>query len=137
MWGWGVMNSVAVSEAASIGFPMDHFIGVWWSGAEPDVLPAGAGADGYKAINFTGVGMDFPFYADLKKYVVDAGKGAGDGTSVGTVQYNRGIFAAVLAAEAARKAQELAGDAGHHAGADARRHGGAGDRRGAAWRRSA
>ena len=109
MWGWGVMNSVAVTEAASIGFPMDHFIGVWWSGAEPDVLPAGAGADGYKAINFTGVGMDFPFYADLKEHVIDAGKGAGDGSSVGTVQYNRGIFAAMLAAEATRKAQELAG----------------------------
>ena len=109
MWGWGVMNSVAVTEAASIGFPMDHFIGVWWSGAEPDVLPAGAGADGYKAINFTGVGMDFPFYADLKEHVIDAGKGAGDGSSVGTVQYNRGIYAAMLAAEATLKAQELAG----------------------------
>ena len=88
---------------------MEHFIGVWWSGAEPDVLPAGAGADGYKAINFTGVGMDFPFYADLKEHVIDPGKGAGDGSSVGTVQYNRGIFAAMLAAEAARKAQEIAG----------------------------
>jgi branched-chain amino acid transport system substrate-binding protein len=109
MWGWGVMNSVAVTEAANIGFPMDRVIGVWWSGAEPDVLPAGAGADGYKAINFTGVGTDFPFYEDLKKHVIDAGKGAGDGSSVGTVQYNRGIFAAMLAAEAARKAQELAG----------------------------
>jgi branched-chain amino acid transport system substrate-binding protein len=109
MWGWGVMNSVAVTEAASIGFPMDHFIGVWWSGAEPDVLPAGAGADGYKAINFTGVGMDFPFYADLKQYVVDAGKGAGDGSSVGTVQYNRGMYAAMLAVEATRKAQEIHG----------------------------
>ena len=108
---------------------MDHFIGVWWSGAEPDVLPAGAGADGYKAINFTGVGMDFPFYADLKQHVLDPGKGAGDGSSVGTVQYNRGIFAAMLAAEAARKAQEIARHARHHARADARRHGGADDRR--------
>jgi branched-chain amino acid transport system substrate-binding protein len=103
------MNSVAVTEAVSIGFPMDHFIGVWWSGAEPDVLPAGAGADGYKAINFTGVGMDYPFYADLKQYVIDAGKGAGDGSSVGTVQYNRGMYAAMLAVEATRKAQEIHG----------------------------
>jgi branched-chain amino acid transport system substrate-binding protein len=111
MWGWGVMNSVAVTEAASMGFPMENFIGVWWSGAEPDVRPAGAGAHGYKAINFTGVGMDFPFYADLKQHVVDAGKGAGDGSSVGTVQYNRGIYAAMLASEAARKAQEIHGTA--------------------------
>jgi branched-chain amino acid transport system substrate-binding protein len=109
MWGWGVMNQVAISEAANIGFPMENFIGVWWSGAEPDVLPAAAGADGYKSLNFTGVGMDYPFYADLKTHVLDAGKGAGDGSSVGTVQYNRGVYAAMLAAEAARKAQEIHG----------------------------
>jgi branched-chain amino acid transport system substrate-binding protein len=109
MWGWGVMNSVAVTEAANIGYPMENFIGVWWSGAEPDVLPAGAGADGYKAINFTGVGMDFPFYEDLREHVLDAGKGAGDGTGVGTVQYNRGIYAAMLASEAARTAQGIHG----------------------------
>ena len=125
MWGWGVMNSVAVSEAASIGFPMDHFIGVWWSGAEPDVLPAGAGADGYKAINFTGVGMDFPFYADLKQYVIDAGKGAGDGIERrhGAVQprHLRGDAGGRGGAQGAGAGR----DAGHHAGADARRHGGA------------
>jgi branched-chain amino acid transport system substrate-binding protein len=39
MWGWGVMNSTAIKEAAAIGYPRDHFIGVWWSGAEPDVIP--------------------------------------------------------------------------------------------------
>ena len=37
MWGWGVMNSTAIKGAASVGYPMDHFIGVWWSGSEPDV----------------------------------------------------------------------------------------------------
>ena len=31
LWGWGVMNQVAIKEAASIRYPMDHFIGVWWS----------------------------------------------------------------------------------------------------------
>jgi branched-chain amino acid transport system substrate-binding protein len=46
MWGWGVMNQVAIKEAASIRFPMDHFIGVWWSGSENDVLPAGDAANG-------------------------------------------------------------------------------------------
>ena len=49
MWGWGVMNSTAIKEAAAIGYPRDHFIGVWWSGAEPDVTPAGDGAIGYKS----------------------------------------------------------------------------------------
>jgi len=108
-WGWGVMNQVAVQEAANIRFPMDHFVGVWWSGAEPDVLPAGEGANGYKSANFTGTGKDYPIFADIQKYVVDTGKAAGDGTSLGQVQYNRGMYAAMLAAEAARKAQELSG----------------------------
>jgi branched-chain amino acid transport system substrate-binding protein len=109
MWGWGVMNAVAVQEAVNIRFPMDHFIGIWWSGSEQDVLPAGDGANGYKSLNFTVTGTDFPVFADIKKYVVDAGKAAGDGSNLGTVQYNRGMYAAMLAVEAAKKAQELAG----------------------------
>ncbi len=108
-WGWGVMNQVAVQEAANIRFPMDHFIGVWWSGSEPDVLPAGAGAHGYKSVNFTGTGTGYPIFDDIKQYVVDSGKAAGDGTSLGQVQYNRGMFAAMLASEAILKAQEIHG----------------------------
>lgn len=109
MWGWGVMNQVAIKEASNIRYPMDHFIGVWWSASENDVLPAGAGADGYKAIAFHGVGDGFGVYADLRKYVADAGKAAGDGSNLGTVLYNRGMYAAMLAAEAARTAQKIHG----------------------------
>ena len=107
MWGWGVMNQVAVQEAANIRYPMDHFIGVWWSGSENDVVPAGAGADGYKAIAFHAPGTDFPLFDDLKKHVIDAGKAAGDGSHVGEVLYNRGMYAAITVAEAIRKAQEM------------------------------
>lgn len=109
MWGWGVMNQVAVQEAVNIRYPMENFIGVWWSGSENDVKPAGAGADGYKAVTFHNLGMDYPVYDDLKEYVVDAGKAAGDGDQLGTVLYNRGMYAAMLAAEAIKTAQELAG----------------------------
>ena len=109
MWGWGVMNQVAVQEAANIRFPMDKFIGVWWSGSENDVLPAGDGANGYKSLALHNTGSDFPIYADLQKYVVDAGKAAGAGDQLGTVLYNRGLYAAMLAAEAAKKAQEIHG----------------------------
>ncbi len=106
-WGWGVMNSVAIQEAVNIRFPMDHMIGIWWSGSENDVLPAGAGANGYKSLTFHGVGSDYPVYADIKKYVVDAGKAAGSGDQLGTVLYNRGLYAAMLAAEAAKTAQGI------------------------------
>jgi branched-chain amino acid transport system substrate-binding protein len=111
MWGWGVMNAVAVQEAANIRYPMENFIGVWWSGSENDVLPAGDGANGYKSLAMHGTGMDYPVYADLKKYVADAGKASGAGDQVGSVLYSRGMYAAFLAAEATKKAQELAGTA--------------------------
>ena len=111
MWGWGVMNQVAIQEAANIRYPMENFIGVWWSGSENDVLPAGPKANGYKALTFHQVGSDFPIFDDIKKYVVDAGKAAGNGDQVGTVLYNRGMYNAMLVTEAARTAQELAGTA--------------------------
>ena len=107
MWGWGVMNQVAIQEAANIRYPMDHFYGVWWSASENDVLPAGEAANGYKAIAFHGVGDGFPIYDDMRKHVVDAGKASGDGSNLGTVLYNRGMYAAMLAAEAAATAQKI------------------------------
>lgn len=109
MWGWGVMNQVAVQEAANIRFPMENFIGVWWSGSENDVLPAGDKANGYKALAFHNVGMDYPLFDDLKKYVIDSGKAAGAGNNVGTVLYNRGLYNAMLLSEAAKTAQAMTG----------------------------
>ncbi len=109
MWGWGVMNQVALSEAASIRFPMDRFVGVWWSASEQDTRPVGEAAKGYKAITFHGVGDGFPIYDDIRKHVLDAGKAAGDGSHLGTVLYNRGMVAAMWAAEAARTAMRIHG----------------------------
>ena len=109
MWGWGVMNQVAIQEAVNIRFPMENFIGVWWSGSENDVLPAGAKANGYKALTFHNVGNEFPIFDDIQTYVVDKGKAAGAGDQIGTVLYNRGMYAAMLAAEAAKTAQGIAG----------------------------
>ena len=111
MWGWGVMNQVAIQEAANIRFPMDHFIGIWWSGSENDVIPVGEGANGYKALALANPGDHYPIYEDLKKHVYDTGKAAGAGDQAGTVLYNRGMYAALLAAEAVKAAQEIHGTA--------------------------
>ena len=111
MWGWGVMNQVAIQEAANIRYPMDKFIGVWWSGSEADVVPVGEGADGYKSLTFHGAGTDFPALQEIKTQVIDAGKGAGDGTKWGEVGYNKGVYTAAVVAEAIRHAQEMAGTA--------------------------
>ncbi|MFC7705754.1 ABC transporter substrate-binding protein [Plastorhodobacter daqingensis] len=109
MWGWGVMNQVAIQEAANIRFPMENFIGVWWSGSEQDVIPAGQAAHGYKSLAMHGTGRDYPIYDDIQTYVVDRGLAAGAGDGVGTVLYSRGMYAAMLAVEAVKKAQEIHG----------------------------
>ena len=109
MYGWGVMNQVAIQEAANIRYPMENFIGIWWSGSENDVLPAGDAANGYKALTFHGVGSDFPVFDDIQEHVVDKGLAAGAGDQIGSVLYNRGLYAAMLAAEAAKTAQEIHG----------------------------
>jgi branched-chain amino acid transport system substrate-binding protein len=109
MWGWGVMNSTAIKEAAAVGYPMDKFIGVWWSGAEPDVQPAGAAATGYKSATFHAPGTGYPVFEDIFQYVYDKGLGASDRAHVGEVLYNRGLINAVIVTEAIRTAQEMHG----------------------------
>jgi len=109
MWGWGVMNQVAIQEAVNIRFAMDQFIGIWWSGSENDVKAAGDKANGYKALTFHNLGSDYPVYDDIQTHVVETGKTAGAGDQIGTVLYNRGMYAAMLAAEAIKTAQDMHG----------------------------
>ena len=109
MSGWGVMNQVAVKEAASINYPMDHFIGNWWSGSENDVMPAGMGANGYKAATFNPPGGGTPLHADLKKYVYDRGLGSGEWSRTGEVLYLRGLMNFIVVVEAIERAQKRFG----------------------------
>ena len=102
--GWGVMNQVAVKEAAAIGYKMDHMIGNWWTGTEADVVPAGDGAKGYKSMTFHAPGHGFKVHQDILKHVYDKGKGAGKKEAVGEVLYNRMVINAMLNAEAIRTA---------------------------------
>ncbi|MGM0740638.1 MAG: ABC transporter substrate-binding protein [Pseudomonadota bacterium] len=111
MWGWGVMNQVAIQEAVNIRFPMENFIGIWWSGSENDVKAAGDRANGYKALTFHNIGSNYPVYDDIQTHVVETGKAAGAGDQIGSVLYNRGMYAAMLAAEAIKTAQEIHGTA--------------------------
>ncbi len=110
MWGWGVMNSTAIREAAAVGFPMDHFIGIWYSGAEPDVIPAGKAAVGYKAATFHGSGTDFTVIRDIAKYLYDKGQGKATKDKTGDVLYVRGVLNAMFNTEAIRVAQKKFGN---------------------------
>jgi branched-chain amino acid transport system substrate-binding protein len=109
VWGWGVMNSTAIKEAAAVAYPRDKMIGVWWSGAEPDVTPAGDQATGYKSLMLQHGAGRFLVHADIEKYVYAKGKGSTEPGKVGEVLYNRGIVNAMLGVEAIRKAQEKFG----------------------------
>jgi branched-chain amino acid transport system substrate-binding protein len=109
MWGWGVMNSVAVKEAAAIRYPMDRFIGVWWSGSENDVIPAGDGAVGYKAGTFHGVGNGYPVHADILMHVYGGDAAEAKQNNHGEVLYNRGMVNAMYVVEAVRTAQGIHG----------------------------
>ena len=108
MWGWGAMNPTAVQEAAKTGYPMDHFIGVWWSGSEDDARPAGAAGKGYLSLNFNSVGADFPAIKDIEKFVIGKDSQTQKG-KVGENFYNRGVMNAAVIAEAIRNAQKLTG----------------------------
>jgi len=109
MWGWGAMNPTAVKRAAETNFPMDKFIGIWWSGSEDDARPAGAAGKGYLSLNLHGVGANYPAIQDIVKHVVDKGKSQVDKSKVGENFYNRGVYNSVLVAEAIRNAQKVTG----------------------------
>jgi len=108
--GWGEMNPNALKEAARVGFPRDRIVGVWWSGAEEDVIPAGETAIDYIAAGFHPSGTDFPVVQDIVKHVHDGGKGNIERERVGTIYHNRGIIAGIITAEAIRTAQEKFGE---------------------------
>ena len=108
LWGWGVMNSTSIKEAAAVGYPRDKMIGVWWSGAEPDVTPAGDQAAGYKALLLQHPAGKFGVHADLEKFVISKDKSAGKDTFA-QVLYNRGLMNSMLGVEAIRVAQEKYG----------------------------
>jgi branched-chain amino acid transport system substrate-binding protein len=95
MWGWGAMNPTAVREATRINFPMDKFVGIWWSGGEDDARGGGQQAKGYLTLNINGVGTDFPAIQDIIKHVVDKGKSQVQKDRVGEVLYNRGVYNSV------------------------------------------
>jgi branched-chain amino acid transport system substrate-binding protein len=105
LWGWGVMNSTAIKEAVAVNYPRDQMYGVWWAGAEPDVLPAGADAKGYNALALQHSAGQTAVHADILKYVYGRGKGAGQKEDVGQVLYNRGMINAMLLVESIRTAQ--------------------------------
>ena len=108
--GWGVMNPTSIKEAARVGFPRDRMVGVWWSGAEEDTVPAGDAAEGFIAAGFHPSGTDFPVIREIVAHVYDKGEGEMPRERLGSIYYNRAIVWAIVSTEAIRKAMDMFGN---------------------------
>ena len=109
LWGWGVMNAVAIKTAARVGYPREKMLGVWWAGSEEDVIPAGDAAKGYTTMTYNTPG-NYPVLDEIRKKVYGAKKGnLEDVSRVGSVYHMRGVTMAMLFVEATKKAQEKYG----------------------------
>jgi len=110
LWGWGVMNPTALRAAARIGYPRARIVGVWWSGAEEDVIPAGDAAKEFVAAGFNAAGSDYPVIREIRRHVYADGEGEmQDKSRIGSVYYNRGVVFGIITAEAVRVAQQRFG----------------------------
>lgn len=108
---WGVMSPVGLKTAARVGFPADHIIGDIWTGSEEDARPAGAAAKNYLAVSVYPSGTDFKVSQEIKKAIIDPGKGdLKDASKFGSVYYNAGLVQAILFTELLRTGQAKFGN---------------------------
>ncbi|GAA0776991.1 ABC transporter permease [Roseibium denhamense] len=109
MWGWGAMNAGAITEAVKTRYPMDQFVGVWWSGYDGDLKLVGEKGKGYKSISWNVPGS-YPVMDDIKTHVVDAGNSLLDSPEdMNSVFYQRGIVISMILVEGIKAAQEKFG----------------------------
>ncbi len=107
MWGWGAMNAGAVTEAVKTGYPMNQFVGIWWSGLDGDLKLVGDKGKGYRSLSWSLPNNEAPVMQDIKKLVVDAGKSQlnKDAGEFDWVFYQRGVLISAFLAEGVRVAQ--------------------------------
>ena len=111
MWGWGAMNAGAITEAVKTRYPMDQFVGVWWSGHSDDLQLVGEGGKGYRSISWSLPNAEAPVMAAIREHVVDAGKSLASEEEQGEVFYGRGVIISAILAEGIAVAQEMHGTA--------------------------
>lgn len=107
-WGAGVGQTVALTEAARNGLPMDRLSGsVWVSESDMDVVGR-AQTKGVMKVEPCVSGRSPKIIQDILKEVVATGKGAGAEAKVGTAYYNYGVMLASLMVEGVRMAVKKA-----------------------------
>ncbi|HEV8676288.1 MAG TPA: ABC transporter substrate-binding protein [Methylomirabilota bacterium] len=102
---FGRSPSVSIKEFKRVGYPLRKVVSFVWGAAEADVEAAGgfAVAEGYNAMQFAGVGPDFPVLNEIREMYKKEGKEPPK-EMASTVFYNRGVLIAALHVEAIRNA---------------------------------
>ena len=108
MWGWGAMNAGAITEAVKTNYPMDQFVGIWWSGHDGDLKLVGEEGKGYRSISWSFPDPSAKVMQDIKTHVVDAGKSLIDQANgeFDWVFYQRGVMISMMLVEGIRAAQD-------------------------------
>jgi branched-chain amino acid transport system substrate-binding protein len=102
---FGRSPSVAIKELKRVGYPLKKVVSFVWGAAEADVEAAGGYgvAEGYSALQFAGVGPDYPVLKEIREMYKKEGQPEPKEMKE-SVYYNRGVFLAALHVEAIRNA---------------------------------
>jgi branched-chain amino acid transport system substrate-binding protein len=100
---FGRSPSVSIKELKRIGYPLRKVVSFVWGAAEADIEAAGgmAVAEGYNAMQFAGVGQEYPVLAEIRELYKKEGKEP-PREMASTVYYNRGVLFAAIHLEAIR-----------------------------------
>jgi branched-chain amino acid transport system substrate-binding protein len=90
------------------GFPLNHEVAFVWAVGVPDIEAAGgwSAAQGYYAMQFAGVGENYPVIQQIKAMYKKEGK-APPAVMKNTVYYNRGVQQAMIWVAAVKNALKL------------------------------
>src|SRR5688572_13826762 len=102
---FGGAPGVSIKELKRVGYPLRKVVSFVWGAAEANI-EAGRGfaaAEGYYAMQFAGVGTDYPVLNEIREMYKKQGKPAPKEMD-STVFYNRGVLIGALHVEAIRNA---------------------------------
>jgi len=107
---FGRAPSVSIKELKRAGYPLRKVVAFVWGAAEADIEAAGGfgAAEGYNAMQFAGVGEDYPVLKEIREMYKKQGKEPPK-EMASTVYYNRGVLIAAIQVEAIRNAVKAKG----------------------------
>jgi branched-chain amino acid transport system substrate-binding protein len=109
---FGGAPSVSIKELKRVGYPLSKVVGLVWASAEANIEGAGGFqvAEGYHAMQFAGVGTEYPVLQEIRDMYKKQGKEPPK-EMASTVFYNRGVLIGALHVEAIRNAVKAKKDA--------------------------